>query len=76
MLVPSFFFGIALGIEFFFEMDKKVSLFAILLLSSVFFLHYETEQEAEQQPGTSQKLCSHHMQKVQALEGRVPFVHP
>lgn len=74
LLMPSF-FGITLGTGFLLERDEK-SVSAILLTSSVLFLHYETKQEAKWQPGTSWGLCSHHTENAQALNGQVPSVPP
>lgn len=41
--------------------------------SGGFFLHYETKQEAKWQSGTSQGLCSHHVEKVHRSQQQGPF---
>lgn len=62
-------------IDLFILIDEMSVFLAILLIPSVFFLCYETKLEAKFF-SPSQGLCSHHMQKVQALSGRVPSMHP
>lgn len=71
--VSSFFFRIALEIGFLFEMDEKSGFFSTTNVFLVFFLHYETKQEAKWQFGTSQGLCSHHVEKVHRSQQQGPF---